>query len=293
MMTFEDFCERNRSWNNFSGSLDLHDMRKNFVIALQAHDTFYKNYNFASDKPQVGDIVECSDGYKVYHNALVESVDKYGNVEICYNGSSHIWFDKNDFGFSTSGGPFTHKHASKFERKGIGYRTVWTWGCFGAGYNQGVYFRLPVRKWLIPYGELKSEFVVSFRSKLYAEKNCASRICIRDYDWVWFGFKSYRAYKAFADYIGFDYDHNNLQSFRWGRGCKYRFTKQYISSMSDAPTDAKKLVLCSNGRLCYKFIHKDGNLFTVYDPVKELREELLLPDDQETRDKYFDNPMGV
>lgn len=293
---YNEFCKMNRAWNNGYGSVSDKSMRENFKIAQDVKNAFFKNYSIVSGPPQVGDIVELSDGFRVYKHGQIESINKYGVATICEQGHSFMGIDSEtgNVYFSTSGGAFVGKHISLMKRDGIETRGGWTWGCWGAGANQGIEFTFTVKKWKIPYGKLESLARIHFYSDYWAKKQGYYRIEIRQsFDYAAWWFNNYACYKAWADYVGFDYDHQDLQPYAWGRQCLYRFEEKNVKSKEEIPKGAKVVIGPNNGRMCHLYVYNDGETITTYYPVCEFRDECYLPDDFETWCKYDGNPMGI
>ena len=104
---FETFCNMNRGYN---GVGTKEEQKENFAIANQVESEFYNHYDRTKKTPQRGDVVVFSDGFQIYERGNVESCDQYGMLYLCENGSTFT----DGRCFSTSGGSFTHLHASHF-----------------------------------------------------------------------------------------------------------------------------------------------------------------------------------
>lgn len=292
---YKEFCKMNAGWDNGCGCISDKDMRENFQIALDVINAFSKDYRIVPGPPQVGDIVEMSDGYRVYKHAQIESIDKYGVATICEQGHSFMGIDSKTgkVYFSTSGGAFVGKHISFMRRDGIEKRSGWTWGRYGAGYNQGIEFTFVVKKWKIPY-RLESNVRIHFYNRKWADEHgWRNPIVIRNIDFTTWNFKNYACYKAWADYVGFDYDHQDLQPYAWGRRCLYRMVESYAWKPEMIPDGCKMVVAPCNGRMSYVFVHNDGETITTYRPSGDWGEKFRLKDDIETWRKYDGNPMGI
>lgn len=150
---YKEFCDINKNWGAGWELLRGKDMQKNFQIASNVKNAFYKNYDALSKKPQVGDVVEFSDGFNVYKHGQIEAIDRHGVATLCEAGRSFMGIN-NETGnvyFSTSGGAFVERHVSLMKIAGTEERGGWTWGCRGAGAHQGIEFRFVVNKWVIPH----------------------------------------------------------------------------------------------------------------------------------------------
>lgn len=293
---YKEFCSINRGWDNGWGAQSEKEMRENFQISLDVKNAFFKNYSIVPGPPQVGDIVEFSDGFRVYKHGQIEEIDKYGVATLCEQGHSFMGIDSETgkVYFSTSGGAFVRKHISLMKRDGIEKRGGWTWGCWGAGANQGIEFRFVVKKWVIPHGRLESNVRIHFYSRKWADRiGYRNPIVIKDIDFTQWDFKNYACYKAWADYVGFDYDHDDLQPYAWGRRCLYRLEEKYAWKPEMIPDGCKEVVAPSNGRMAIVFVHNDGQTITTYRPSGEWGEKFYLKDDIETWRKYEGNPMGI
>lgn len=300
-MNIETFASMNKGWQ---GNLYLstpaanYNTKKNFEIARDVIGSFYAGYNWNSDKPQVGDVVEFSDGFRVYPHGYVERINEHGLAELCEQGHSFMGVLENGrVYFSTSGGAFPYKHISLFVPDGAVERRGWTWGCYGAGANQGIEFTFKVKKWKIPYpSKLESNVTIHFYTRKYTEEKLGRHcpIEIRSTTFIEWEFKNFKAYKAWADYVGFDYDHNDLCPNAQGRRCLYRMENKYAWKTDMIPDGCKKVVGPNNGRMCYVFIKNDGQTITTYRPSGGLYDYYVLKGDElENWRKYDGNPMGV
>lgn len=295
--TFEQYKDMNG--NNYRGAFDKWAEeidRRNYDIVRKTVDAFYAHYDMNADKPQEGDLVEYSDGYEVYKHALIDRIYDHGVVQICEQGSTHISYDKDHTYLSTSGGSFPCIHISKFVPNGDDVRMAWCWNWKGAGAGNGINFSFRVRKWLIPHGEVQPRQRIYFgRSKDSHDFVRITDICWRyPNDDMWF-FKSFRAFRAWADYVGFTYDHN-ISEFGYGMGKPINFFlhRKYIRSENELPTGAKELVSIQGGRAMRSWVCNDGKTITRY-VINDDKYRL----DSDKQDgfkvycKYDGDPLGV
>lgn len=271
MENYRQFAERNQTWNSYytyapyfaKGENEEKDpMRRNYAIAGKACETFYSGYDWNSDMPHVGDVVEFSDGYDVHSDGVVVAIRRHGLIEVCGSGCS--WTDGKSF--STSGGPFQHVHVSKFVRHGMGIHSVWTWGCNGAGAGQGVYFDLNVRKWLVPYTKPEPHTRVRIYgrgAKDWRGQPYDDAVRVDDGTIASHGFASVRAFLMWAEYVGFEFEHIGNRCNRKGF---QRLKRVPVSRPSEVPYGAKPLKEVENGIVVDAWVRKEGNTICTYVP---------------------------
>lgn len=287
MITYEVFKQWNRGWdggicNRFSHFENWQE--DNYQIALQVEKEFYKHYDQELMVPQRGDLLELAHYNKIYTHANVESVNKYGVISICENGST--W--TNGKSFSTSGGGFLKMHRTMFEFVGYEERTFWTWGRNGSGGGQGIYFTINVKKFR------QKAMVVNPTNKIYMfspyyKERCNNKVVIMgDSFYIAQGFSTLKAFRAFADYIGLTY-----RKIGAGEYLCDQFIKDVLFwELSDLPDGCKPYHGWSNGSIVTCYAHNDGKTITFYRPNSN-KKELWKPIPFEEYDKYRDNPMGV
>ena len=291
METFENFKVRNASFGSY-GYPTKEDMEKCYEIAKGIEKTYNEKYG-SIEGPRIGDIVELSDGFTVYrHGKIVENHyggSEYGMLCICEQGTSFT----NGKYFSTSGGAFRHIHKSKLQYVGEDVNMVWTWGCYGAGANQGVYFPLKVRKWIVPYEQpLKASFVnIRARSK---ERSYAVRVENSSNCYSFECFESVRAFKAWAEYVGFEYERYNST---FNLVSPQHLQRTYVCEDNQIPKNGKPLKMIHNGRCRDAWAVKEGYniiIFIDHRPQpeahygsEEFEKEMALCR------KYGGNPLGV
>lgn len=313
MDKYEDFSKRNQCWDSYYTFSDYYGipenrdkdpMRKNYAIAQKVCKQFYANYDANSAIPQIGDIVEFSDGYHVYKHAMVaesynkEHDSKFNLLSVCENGSS--WTDGECF--STSGGAFHTIHASRFALAGRAENVMWTWGCHGSGWNQGIYFKLNVRKWVIPYDAprpLTRVHIYGKDSKDADGNNRRYAVHVGDnINSTGECFDSIRAFEAWAHYVGFTYEHIGRMADRHG----HQFLKRVsISNPSQVPVCSKPLKLVENGTVVDAWTKKIGDTIYFYVPNinfwknGSFGEVPKLSQDEDLRLflKYSGNPLGI
>lgn len=293
MESYDIFKENNGAWNSEYGYGNSEsEMQKNYEIAKAVEAKYHENYGNI-EGPRIGDIVEFSDGFRVYkHAKIVEDVyhnKEHGLLCVCENGSSHT----NGEYFSTSGGSFRSFHKSLFQLVGTDENMVWTWGCHGAGAHQGIYFTLKVRKWLIPYEPIK------VRSTATIRKNDRGKygVEIQNFgDWYnQIRFDSIKAFLAWAEYAG--YEHNNDGHGTFERRSPQRLVTNYVCDKKDIPENGKPLKWVNNGRIRDAWVVADENTVTTFvdhTPKKEYRYGTPQSDKEiELFHKYSGNPLGV
>ena len=310
MEKYEDFARRNQCWDNYYMYSDMWSspvnrdkdpMRKNYAIAQKVCKTFYSNYDRSSAIPQVGDVVEFSDGYRVYkHATIAENFYgfRFNLLNVCENGST--WTDGN--GFSTSGGSFHTIHASRFALVGRAENVMWTWGCHGSGGGQGIYFKLNVRKWIIPYEAPKPPTTVHIygKRKQVSSHRKQYAVTVESVSSFFYSqsFDSIRAFTAWAEYVGFEYEHIGRLSCRGGLQSLVRIG---INSPNQVPADSKPIKDVSNGVIVDAWTKKIGDTIYFYVPNINYWENgtfgegYKLSQDERMRLfwKYADNPLGV
>lgn len=311
MEKYEDFAKRNQCWNNCYVYSHIHlssgedrdrdPMRKNYSIAQKVCKTFYSNYDRSSAIPQVGDIVEFSNGYRVFKHATIAEnfcKSKFGLLNVCEHGSS--WTDGK--GFSTSGGAYHTIHASRFALVGRAENIMWTWGCYGSGANQGIYFKLNVRKWIVPYEApkpLTKVHIYGKRSRVSGYREQYAVIVDGASTCSFFQrFDSIRAFTAWAEYVGFEYEHIGRLSDRNG----FQFLVQImVNNPNQVPADSKPIKAVSNREIVDAWVKKIGDTIYFYVPNINYWENgtfgevpKLSQDEKISLFwKYSDNPLGV
>lgn len=280
MFTFEQFERINRShWSE-------DEMRRNYEIALQVEERYYATYGTARE-PKIGDIVEYTDGWRVYSNAkIVENpYCKDGEVCVCDAGSS---FTTGTY-FSTSGGAFHSKAISELQYVGEDTNIVWTWGCYGAGADQGINFPIKVNRWIIPYDPKAVK-----RSTVYfnQEEGKVSIENAEDYMMYTKSFRSRRAFEAWAKYVGYEYHMDGDRAYSPQRVVNKCWTENVPK-----PENGKPIKVLANGR-----VH-DGIAVTEDFCITEWWPNIYHPEPKygtpeynqqmEVYWRYNDNPMGV
>lgn len=305
MEKYETFKQRNINFSNkgyfFEKGMMEDVMKRNYGIACEVEKTYNETFGNI-DGPRIGDIVEFSDGFRIYNHAkVVENLyggSKYGMLCVCENGSSHT----DGKYFSTSGGAFKAIHKSKFQYVGESENIVWTWGCYGAGANQGIYFPLKVRKWIIPYEPIQqvSRVVIKGQNGKDWHGRPTDAVWIENfadcYGYHAQSFRSIRAYRAWASYVGFK---SKPRKGTFDRESSQAIIRKYFWEKSEVPKGAKPLKLFSNGHLADSFVVNDGKNIVYYIPNPNILPESPRFGTKEYEEerkeiiKYRDNPLGV
>lgn len=305
-MTYEDFKRANAAFGNYNfPKLHEEEMLKCYAIANQVAEDYQESYGHI-EGPRIGDIVELSDGFRVYeHGKIVENMyggSKHGMLCVCHSGSSFT----NGKYFSTSGGPFTAIHKSKLQLVGEDENLVWTWGCYGAGGGQGIYFTLKVRKWRVPYDPamLKRSKVTFYgRGRKRFDGREFPAVAIEHFDGTMCyaqSFCSIGAFKAWADYVGYHYKDD-------GRGAFVKVSRQRIEDQCfttkdwQPPKGAKPIKIIRNGDLKDAWVVTTDDRIkyywpNIYDPENPLGPRYGSPEYERMfaeRRKYDGNPMGI
>lgn len=283
MITFERFEKLNQHrWSN-------DEMQKNYAIALEVERNYMEKFGSIKE-PKLGDIVEFTDGFHVYkHASIVENVyfeDPNTRVCICENGSSHTHSGRY---FQTSGGAFHGMDKASLVYVGEDENIVWTWGCHGAGADQGIYFPLKVNRWIIPYNprEVKRSRVYFLEDGVHIQ-NSESCMCYAH------TFYSRKAFEAWAKYTGYEYQMNEDGS----RAFSPQEVKQKCwTEVVPKPENGKPIKVLANGHIHDGLVVKEefcitewwGNFRRQYPKygTSEHQEEL------KEYYKYHNNPMGV
>lgn len=306
METFEKFKQRNAAFGAYDiPKLHEEEMLKCYAIANQVAEDYQRNYGHI-EGPRIGDIVEFADEYRVYkHGKIVENLyggSKYGMLCVCENGSSHT----DGKGFSTSGGAFKAIHRSKLQYAGEAENVVWTWGCYGSGAHQGIYFPLKVQKWIIPYEQPVCRSMVTIRGR--GCKSCdghtLAAVSIKNCG-AWFNVESFcsiGAFKAWAKYVGYEYG-NWRGTFE--KMSRIRIEdKCYTDKNWQPPKGAKPIKIIRNGDVKDGWVLNTGDTIlylwpNIYDP-NEKHPEYGTPEYKAASDgrlrlflKYQGNPLGV
>ena len=299
METYETFKTRNANWD-YCGFCTEKDMQRNYEIACKVERIYNETFTNINE-PQIGDIVEFSDGFRVYNHAkVVENLyggSKYGMMCVCENGSSHT----DGKYFSTSGGAFKAIHKSKFQYVGEDTNIVWTWGCFGAGGNQGIYFPLKVRRWIVPYDPAlkRSRVMIKGRNAKDFYGNPLDAVWIEHYSDC-FGhaasFRTIQAFRAWAKYVGFESKpYNGI----FERVSSQTIVRKYFWDKEEVPKNAKPLKVIDCARCVDAFAVNDGHDIVYYIPNPNIlpkRPEFGTKEEEAERReyrKYNGNPLGI
>jgi hypothetical protein len=297
MESYEDFKARNRGWDH--GYASDKEMRRNYEIACNVEKIYNDTYGHI-DGPKIGDIVQVGDEWSTHTRAkIVENLyggSEYGMLCVCDHGSSHT----NGRGFSTSGGAFHAYHKSKFRFVGEDVNIVWTWGCGGAGANQGIYFPLKVRKWIIPHEPIKFASLIQISGPTAKTPRGERRLPVtiqNAHDWYnVMSFISLRAFNAWAKYVGYKHESYGKGSFQ--RRSPMRIEEQCVLDVKYLPEGVKPIKVLANGKMRDGWVLNDGKKIinfwlNVHEPneprygTKEYEEEMKI------FRKYQYNPMGV
>lgn len=291
----------NAGWNPEFVFFNSDFMKRNYEIALKVEKTYNETYGHI-DGPRIGDVVEFSDGFKVFEHAQISENhyggSKFGMLCICESGSS--WTNGNTF--STSGGAFRGMHMSKLTPAGEDKIIVWTWGCLGSGGGQGIYFPLSVRKWLIPYEPVKCRSMVTIHGKGAKrwDGSVFPAVVIENSGSLYSAesFCSINAFLAWAKYVGFK--HESFGNGTFNRRSPQRIEGEcYTDPEWKAPEGAKPIKIVRNGSL------KDGWVVTTDSTIKYYWPNLYEPykptdfNSPEYKkkwaelQKYSGNPLGV
>lgn len=256
---------------------------KNLEIVENVERNFFAWYDKSKTTPQKGDVIEFSDGYEIFSHAVVESVDEYGNMYVCENGSTHT----DGKCFSTSGGAFIYIHASHFEYVGEETRMFWTWGCFGSGAGQGLYFPVTVKKFRQKDMKVKPFHDIYICKKHYKNRGTKVQI-MQDLFCIALEFITIKAFKAFAEHVGLSYYKDDS-----GRYYTDQFLKsEYFWKIEELPNGCKPIYDFCNGSIVKCYAHKAGETITIYRPNPNAK-EVYNPLEFEEARKYRNNPLGV
>ncbi len=290
MFTFEEFKRLNsqKYGNLWVSKWSEEEMKKNYAIAVQVEKNFYEKYG-TERKPKLGDIVEYTDGYRVYkHASIVENLyyeDINTRICVCENGSSHTSTGKS---FTTSGGAFHGMNKSDLHYVGKDVNIIWTWGCNGAGANQGINIPLKVNKWIMPYDNKAVK-----RSKVVFKQGGTVHITNSD-EWTWYAhsFESRRAFDAWAKYVGYNYYMDGDVAYS-----PQKIVNKCWTESVPKPENGKPIKVLANARihdglvvteeLCitewWGNVHRHVPKYGTYEYQMEMKEYW----------KYRENPMGV
>lgn len=300
MENFETFAKRNVNFGSYQASEQ--ELRKCYLVACDVERRYQEKYG-SIDGPRIGDIVEMADDFEVYKSAkIVENLyggSEHGMLCICEHGTSHT----DGHYFSTSGGAFRHVHKSKLQLVGEAENVVWSWGCYGAGANQGIYFPLKVRKWIIPYEQpcCRSWVEIRGRGVKHCDGTVLPAVSIETVGTLYYSqtFRSILAFMAWAEYVGFKYHRYGSDIHKW---CSPQVveTKCYTDPSWQPPKGAKPIKVLANGRMHDGWVLSTDDAITywwpnIYDPEhpqprfgsEEYAEEMKV------YRRYNGNPMGI
>lgn len=278
MFTFEEFKRLNGlRWSE-------EDMQKNYQIALKVEQAYYEKFGTAKE-PKVGDIIEYTDGYQVYtQGKIVENLYcKEGEVCVCDAGSS---FTTGDY-FSTSGGSFNSKEKALMQYVGEAENIVWTWGCYGAGADQGINIPIKVNRWIIPYDPkaVKRSTVRFSTDSVYIENNddCMFKVM---------SFNSRRAFEAWSRYVGYEYHMEGEVAYS-----PQKVVTKCWTSDDNKPTNGKPIKVLGNARVHDGLVVTGDFCITQYWPnIYKPEQKYGTPEYNQQMEaywRYHENPMGV
>lgn len=283
MITSKELKEMNAQFEAQNYFVSEKNWGENLAIVEHAENNFLLWYDRGKNTPQKGDVVEFSNGYEIFRHALVEDIDKFGMMEICENGSTNT----DGTYFSTSGGAFTRIHSANFEFVGEEKRIFWTWGCFGPGSGQALYFPITVKKFRQKGMTVKPLHEIYFCNKYYKDRGTKVQI-MQDLQYIAFEFVTIKAFKAFAEYVGLSY-----HKYDNGRYFTDNFLREkYFWEIDELPNMCKSLYAMCNGSMVKCYTHNDGNTITIYRPNPNAK-EVYKPLEFEEARKYRNNPLGV
>lgn len=258
MITLQEFKRINTQWEGISYQTTDKEWESNYQIAKDVENKFFTNYDESKKTPQKGDLIEFVNYNNVYSHAQVEGIDKYGLMYVCENGST--WTDGECF--STSGGAFTHIHSSKFEFVGYEERTFWTWGCYGAGARQGIYFTIKVKKFRQKDMKLVPDHRIYFNSPHYMKERRSKVVIMQDWYYIFKEFDTIKEFKEWAEYVGLTYRKDDCGQYYANQFLK----SEYFWKLEDLPEGCKPTEDWSNGSKVRCFAHNDGKTLTIYRP---------------------------
>lgn len=283
MFTFEEFKQLNSS--KWGSRWSDKEMEKNYVIAIQVANNYIEHFGTAKE-PKIGDIVEYADDFHVYYGAsIVENV--YGSepkVCICESGHS---FTTGKY-FQTSGGAFHSWDKERLQYAGEATNYVWTWGCHGAGANQGINIPLKVNKWIMPYDNKAVK-----RSQVVFDQDGHVHITNSD-QWTFYAhsFESRRAFDAWAKYVGYNYYMDGDVAYS-----PQKIVNRCWTENVPKPENGKPIKVLANARIHNGLVVTEelcitewwGNVYRpepkygTYEYQMEMKEYW----------KYHENPMGI
>ena len=258
MMTLDEFKKSNMCWNGNGYYTTEQQWNSNYQIAKDVESKFYTCYDKSKMEPQKGDMIEFVNDNTLYSHALVESVDEYGMMYVCECGSTCTDGDY----FSTSGGAFTHIHSSKFEFVGYEDRIFWTWGCYGAGANQGIYFKIKVKKFRQKNMKVIPMHRIYFNNPYYREHRKSEVVVMKDWNYIFKEFYTVKAFMEWAKYVGLTYRKTDSGQYYTNQFLK----DEYFWKLEDLPDECKPVEDWSNGRKVRCFAHKKDDTITIYRP---------------------------
>lgn len=258
MITLQELKDSNRAWSGNGYYSTDKDWESNYQIVKNIEEKFFTHYDKSLMQPQKGDIIEFVNYNSLYPHAQVESVDKYGMMYVCENGST--WTDGKHF--STSGGAFTHIHSSKFEFVGYDERTFWTWGCYGSGAGQGIYFTVKVKKFRQKDIKIIPMHKIYFNSPHYMRERRSKVVIMQDFMYIFKEFYTIKAFKEWADYVGLTYRKDDSGQYYANQFLR----SKYFWKLEELPEGCKPVEDLSNGSKVRCFAHNDGETLTIYRP---------------------------
>lgn len=276
-MKYQDFENMNQGWDDGICTTQLGKkwMRENFDIARNVRRKFYSHYDRTLMEPQIGDILELVSCNTYYPRAIVEKVTEHGLVRYCERGSS--WTDGEYF--STSGGAWGSKHKCHFEFAGYAYRRYWTWGCHGAGANQGIYFDVLVKRFRQVDMPRVTPMCRIYIGGTYWKKRGSKVVITTPDGYIFKEFETIKRFREWAEYVGLTYHKRSDGTYWTDQFLKDRF----FCSEQELPEGCKPIALKSNGSRVLGYVRNDGVTITYFRPNPNAK-EVYIPMEEE---KYY------
>lgn len=266
----------------------------------------------SSETPKAGDYLRFTSKYGDYNaHAHIEYTDeeRYGG-NVCEGGSCAFITakeDKSGIRCSGSGGPWCDVPVSEMKYVGEEEKMFWTWGSYGAGAHQGIYFTAKVNVWEYESPEqITPGYTTKDYDKFYMSDSGENSKYTKESGYRYYISTGAYGKAAFEDIEGYKAWLHTFRGVEFkGKGgfgstiiWAWKETQHHISPKEFDAMDLPEDTFLFNGavRRCKrKYVESEHCLHTYFvwywDEEGDWRENAIRQN--EIRDKYYTLPWGT